>query len=200
MHILICVCGIVPCTDKSTNCFLVAGVLYVWSGWNAARKMTSSLLYPLICRCRTTPQPPFLASCMKTKNALNFSYCWWKIGSPATVGWVSSISILQASQIGNGHQPLWFWGGLSGYTVKHQLDIGHEPWELECVFLILIKSHQESSKVPFPTQHANMIKCFYIFVQIIATSAGVTRRPLNWGWGITVLCPHIYIYFFLYMI
>ena len=87
-------------------------------------------------------------------------------------------------------------GGLSGYTVKHQLDIGHEPWELECVFLILIKSHQESSKVPFPTQHANMIKCFYIFVQIIATSAGVTRRPLNWGWGITVLCPHIYIYFF----
>ena len=144
MHILICVCGIVPCTDKSTNCSLVAGVLYFWSVRNPARRMTSSLLYPLICRCFTTPQPPFLASCMKTKNALNFSYCWWKIGSPATVGWVSSISILQASQVRNGHQPPWFWGGLSGCTVKDQLEIGHEPWELECVF---VDFNQKSSRV-----------------------------------------------------
>lgn len=139
MHILTCVCGIVPCTDKSTNCSLVAGVLYFWSGRNPVRKVTSSLLYPLICRCFTTPQPPFFASCMKTKNALTFSYCWWKIGSPATVCSLSHYAhgflISQGGWLSFFHKySLWFWGGLSGYTVKDQLEIGHEPWELECVF------------------------------------------------------------------
>ena len=28
-------------------------------------------------------------------------------------------------------------GGLTGYTVKHQLEIGYEPWEVECVFMFV---------------------------------------------------------------